>query len=89
MPVICIYRGFAREFKGSSGIFRNFSCFPKQHAYRNPPRRALLNRTGWGRVPPSGPTPGVIAADGPAYIAFRHHAVVSMLRNFVLSPRER
>jgi hypothetical protein len=89
MPVICIYRGFAREFKGSSGIFLNFSCFPKWHPPHNLIGRAPLNRSGWGSVPAFDPTSSVIAADGPAYIAFRHHAVVSMLRNFVLSPRER
>jgi hypothetical protein len=89
MPVALYISWFCLGVQGILRNFPEFSCFPKQDPTRDSLHRVPWNPSRWGLRSPIGPTRRVIAADGPAYIAFRHHAVVSMLRNFVLSPRER
>lgn len=89
MPVTLYISWFCLGVQGILRNFPEFSCFPKKAPLRNSLHRSPINRSRWGSVASFDPTRRAIVADGPAYIAFRHHAVVSMLRNFVLSPRER
>src|SRR5579863_343746 len=83
---IAVLPGTSRDFPEISG---NFLLPPTRQPNKTKP--APAPKRPRLRFPLHlNPTPWVVTPDGPPlYIALRHQAVVSMLRNFVLSPRER